>query len=419
MRIRQFMLLNIFGSIIEFSFVLFLSYLIGGEILVNILLVLYVLFFAYQMIKTNKKNLFEESKQKNNLFEKYIGLIDQTSKLKEHKLNYKYIKIKELPNPAFYFKNTVYINTAAKVDDLLFEGMLAHELGHATTRLGDVINLVVFRLSTILSNLLYMVRLSIKDKKTWSFKLFDYIFYFLFMIFNTLDLIILHPFIKEDEYIANDYALKITDGRALRVYYYGSIKNMPKMKLKYDLKHPPVQKMLDRLEQQMNLSKDEENVYAIGSKIYYTNKTNNRSEHLELVHNYYLNVIEHDKNVSYKLANNFEKGKGTIKDMDQALQFYIKSYNQGNIQISIKIADLYKQNEQFEEALEYYLVASKMNIRVAFYELGNMYETGIYVEEDLDKAISYYEQGSTLREKRCINKLNELIKEEEKEPIEN
>ena len=413
MRLQQFMLLNILGSIIELSFVLLVSYLIGGEILMNIVLVLYVGLFIYQLIRTNNKNIFKESKPKNDLFEKHMYLIDETSKLKNKKLYYKYVDLEELPNPAFYFKNTVYINTRAKVDDLLFEGMLAHELGHATTKLGDVINLVVFRFSTIFSNLLYMVRFSIKDKKTWWFKLLDYMFFVIYMILNTIDIIILHPFIKEDEYIANDYAFKTTGGNALRVYYYGTLRNMSLMKVKYDLKHPPVKKMLERLEKQMDLKEDEKYVYAVGSKVYFTNTKDSDLKHIELVHNYYLNILEHDKEVSYKLARNFEQGRGTNKDIDEALKFYIKTFDLGNIQTAIKIAEIYKSKDDLKEAFNYYIKASELNMRVANYELGLMYEEGIHVELDIDKAIEYYQKGSNLREKRCINKLKELVSEEE------
>lgn len=409
MRIRRFIILNILGSILELSFILYVLHFFD-PLYMYVYLILFLVLVTIQIIKTIKLTMFEEINEPSNQFEEYINLIKQTEQIRNKPLQYKYVNVKEIPSPAFYTRNTVYINKAFKQDKQLFEGILAHELGHASTRLGDVASFSVFRLSSTLSNIFMMLRLQTRNQKNILFQILDLYLYIMFMLLSLLDEIILNPFMREDEYLANTYALTITDGRALRVYYQKGIKQYQKATMRYDLKHPPVYKMLERLEEQMDLSEHEKDVYAVGTKIYHIHNATSKVERNQKTHNYYYHVLEHTEEVSLLLARNFEIGQGTQKDIEQALNFYKKAFHFGNKRVSIHIATILIQKENYKEAITYLLEAASQNMKVAYYELGKIYEHGLSVEPDIDQALDYYKQGAEHNERRCVKKVSDLTK---------
>lgn len=409
MRIQRFIILNILGSIFELAFIMYVLHFFD-PLYMWIYLIVFSLLVGIQIIKTIRLSMFEEVEPKTNQFKQYEELIKKAEAKRNKPLSTKYVHIKEIPSPAFYIRNTVYINVAFRQDKLLFEGILAHELGHATTRLGDVASFSVFRLSSTLSNAIMMIRLQTKDYKGLFYKIIDWYLYLLFMIISLLDELILNPFMREDEYLANLYALEITDGRALRTYYQKGVTQYQKQKMRYDLKHPTVLDMVEHLEKHMDLTNHEKDVYAVGTKIYHIKNAATNADRQIKTHNYYLHVLEHTEEVSLKLARNFELGVGTNKDFDQALNFYQKAFILGNRRVSINIAMLLISKERFSDALKYLEVATEENIRVSYYELGNIYEHGLVGEIDMEKALSYYKKGADLKERRCIKKVDTITK---------
>ncbi len=405
MRLQKVLTLNIIMSFLELAIVLFFTFKYGNITIQIFIISLYILLLLFQLIRGNKRNLFEEVKVENNQFENYIELINKTKEYKPN-LQYKYVEYKNLPSPAFYFKDTVYINTAAKIEPEYFEGMLAHELGHATTKLGDYINNVALRLSTIFANMIFMLRVNIKTRNNILFKILDNILFSIYNILSIPDHLVLNRYVREDEFLANSYACKITDGRSLRTYYYKTHIRQDKYIIRYDFKHPSAKDMMYKMEQEMNITSYEQDVYAIKNRIFYI-KNSDKNEKLIKTHNYYLHCTLHDKDISFKLARNFELGRGCDISINQAVAFYTKATNLLHEKAPYNLAEIYNKQENLDQAIKYYIIASKNNNK-AFFKLGSIYEK----LQNTNEAIAYYSQGNDYQSKRKVIELTKTIEEE-------
>ena len=97
------------------------------------------------------------------------------------------------------------------------------------------------------------------------------------MALNAINLIILFPFMKREEYIANSNAIKLGAGDSLRCYYYSNIyKRSGNLDL-FDLSHPKINDMLHAMNTEMNLVHDyETDVYAVDGVIHYVSNTKDK-----------------------------------------------------------------------------------------------------------------------------------------------
>lgn len=365
---KRFMFLNILGSLIEACMILFFVGLIFGLFTQIIFIGFYIILFTYQFIRTNYFPLFKENENALILTNRIQEFIKRSQE-KKPGLAIKFVDVKQVVHPAFYYKNLVYINTSSKTKPVYLEGMICHELGHAMTALGDVVPYSVFRLSTILANVIYMTRMKIKTKQSFLFQIIDKTVFFIYTMISLMDLLVLHPLLRKDEYQANQYAIEISGGRSLRAYYYQAQKQEDPQKQKYDFRHPSISLMLEKMEETMNLSPIEKEVYIVDNQIVHINSKKNQ---LSLRHEFYQFYAEETKDSLYQLAINYSKGKGCEKDLFKAKLYYEKSIIKG--------------------------------CKLAFFDLGRLYEKGNFKKDGLDQAIAYYKEALNLQDPRAKRK---------------
>lgn len=99
----------------------------------------------------------------------------------------------------------------------------------------------------------------------------------------------------------------------------------------------------------------------------------------------------------YDVGKLYERGRGVIKDMGKAAEFFQKSASGGNPSAQARLGILYfegrgvKQN--YKKALSLLNSAAKQNIPSAQFQLANMYELGTGVRQNLNKAIFWYKKA--------------------------
>ena len=358
-------LLNIFDLLLILSIVYFLSSSVTS---LYIVIGIVLFFFILMIIKTYSKNGLGEVvdlDEETSWLKEYLSVVAQAEKLKGEKIEVKFVKQIRIPNSAFYSNKVVYINVSNPIHKDYFEGMLAHELGHAISGFGDRTILMSLSISTILANMFQAIRYDhLKKRKYKINKVLNGMTYLMILILSYKDIFFLNKYFIEEEFLANDYALQLTDGHSLRTYYYKVHKSRKFVHDRFDMKHPPVKDMLDRMESQMSMSVYEEDVYHIKNKIYYIKETDNREEISIKKHNFYYHVATHDDpKVVATLSNNFLRGNGTKKDIDKAIEYSLLAIELGNDMSLYNLAHIYEGLKEYEVALGYLEQAKEKGLK--------------------------------------------------------
>lgn len=362
----QLLLLNLFDLFLIMGIGHIISgfNIMGSYILLGIALIIFSIMFIKS--KSSKSYGTEVTSSKNiDILEDSMHLVKKAEELKGDKLQIKFVENEVIINSAFYANKVVYINVKNPVKKDYFEGMLAHELGHAITGFGDGIIYFALSLTSITASIITGLRYSyMKRKKKSINKYLDSILYGIIMVLSYKDHFFFNKFIKEDEIKANDYALELTDGHSLRTYYYKVLRSRNFEADRFDLRHPPVNVMLDRMESQMNLDEHELDIFHINSKIYFVRNTVNKEDIESKKHNYYLNIADHsNQQILNKLSNDFLRGNGTTKDNDKAIFYSLKAVEQGSVMALYNLGLIYEQNEDYELALSYLYKAQEKELR--------------------------------------------------------
>lgn len=116
---------------------------------------------------------------------------------------------------------------------------------------------------------------------------------------------------------------------------------------------------------------------------------------------------EGNKFAQYSLANLYYYGNGVEKDLSQAFWWYRKSSEQGQPYASYAVAQMYSKGEYVAEnketAQRYYKAALSGFLELEskdqaddnlYYKLGAMYKNGLGTENDIPKAIEYFEKST-------------------------
>lgn len=99
----------------------------------------------------------------------------------------------------------------------------------------------------------------------------------------------------------------------------------------------------------------------------------------------------------YDVGKLYERGRGVIKDITKAANFYQQASTAGNPSAQARLGILYfegrgvKQN--YKKALSLLISAANKNIPSAQFQLANMYELGTGVTQNLPKAIEWYKKA--------------------------
>jgi len=338
-----------------------------NSIIVLILIGFIGVLYSSIIFKSMNKKTFGEPLEKEGFSDwitKYQYLIEEAEKLKGNKLDVRFVENDQIISPAFYHRNTVYINTKHPLKKEYFEGMLAHELGHAISGFGDYLHLTSLSISTMLVSLIVNGRYVYLMKRNKINRFLDNIIYMIVMILSYKDHLLLNRFSKEEEYLANYYATKLTDGHSLRTYYYRVLNQRHFLEDRYDLRHPSPMEMIKQMELEMNLTVYEKDVYPIDNRIYYVTSGLDNDYILKIKHEYYLNVASHDNEfVLNTLSNDFLRGSGTEKNYDKAIEFSMKSIEIGSKMALYNLALIYEHLRDYEVSLDYLYKGRKESLK--------------------------------------------------------
>jgi len=257
-----FIILNILGTILEY-FLIFLF--LGSTLFRNNILFSFIttvglflmtgIFIIFALRKKDKLYEFVEEE----VSEEYKVIIDDFKVKFENKtskpLIIKFVDSGLMNSYMFASKDYVYINTCKNysykfLKTVHFEGVLAHELGHAIS-MSNIYSLQGLRFSTYISNILQpvligLINMSKPNKNRLFTRLLIGVLYLFYIMFSYQNYFIVFPFLRKEELEADRLALDFTNGVALRGYYYNILANHTKSKnYRYihnfiDFKHPDV-----------------------------------------------------------------------------------------------------------------------------------------------------------------------------------
>lgn len=263
-----FILLNILFTFIEYI-LLFLLFnkALSIKLIISLLIIIILLVINILLSKVLTKNIFkdvviDDEKKINNYHNKLIPFINNINNKLKINIKIEYVDLDIRPNPAWCVDDTIYINIAYSSPNNELLGMCAHEVGHLYSGLTKHIYLYYLRATSIIAlmiNLLIKLICLIVDKNK-VLKIIGTIFfiplYLLYIIINFFNHLIIYPFLREDENIANEIAIKLGYGNEL-LYYYKQIKyneDIYSIKLQRltDFEHPHVDKMINLMIKQLN-----------------------------------------------------------------------------------------------------------------------------------------------------------------------
>lgn len=104
-----------------------------------------------------------------------------------------------------------------------------------------------------------------------------------------------------------------------------------------------------------------------------------------------------DVKAQYEVGEMYEKGKGAVRDVQKAFEWYLKAANQGDHKAAYKVGLFYYEGtavkRDFNKAFTWFSQsADKDYVRAQFY-LGEMYEHGHGVSKDNDTALKWYKRA--------------------------
>ena len=104
----------------------------------------------------------------------------------------------------------------------------------------------------------------------------------------------------------------------------------------------------------------------------------------------------------------YETGKGTEKDISQAMAWYRKAAEKQYIPAALDLASLCEQQQDFGRAFTYYKMAAEANNTPAMVRLGHCYEEGLGTEENTTEAVSWYRKAADLNNSEAMTDLGVL-----------
>lgn len=133
------------------------------------------------------------------------------------------------------------------------------------------------------------------------------------------------------------------------------------------------------------------NLYYNGNK----GKDENGNPDYKLARQWYEKGIEHGSTDAYcAIGLLYAEGKGTEADEAKALEYYMKGTELGSAMCATTAASMYWKTDRKEEAFYWVQVAAGMGYVKAYWILGVMYEGGIGVDSNEEKAIEWYTKAA-------------------------
>lgn len=354
--LEYFLLYTFLNKILEFS--TFIS-----SIITVILLVSLTIITVYTNLKSQR---FFIEKEKQSITEYRKQLIEIMKKkyflLTKRKIDISFINTSVQPSVMFALMGNVYINTNKRfthksINDVHFEGVLSHELGHIL-HMPNIYMLANIRPTAILGNFMFILTYSYskvlgkKENKFSNFLSFS-ILYLVFIFLNIINIFVLYPFKKYEELQADKLSLSFSNGYSLRGYYYKlyteNQTRLDKFRFNFiDFNHPSPKTHYLKLKS------------LIG----------NEFKDCELYSSNNIKVTDYS----------------IIKDNNLRVRFYEKVVDKNNISMYLYIGNLYQSISNTDKAKEYYLLAGQKNILNGYRKLIKILKE----ENNTENVMEYY-----------------------------
>lgn len=101
----------------------------------------------------------------------------------------------------------------------------------------------------------------------------------------------------------------------------------------------------------------------------------------------------------------YAQGIEVEKDINKAKYYLSKASENGNIKAQLYLAQLYFDEKNYKEAINFFRKAANQNNKTAKFKLARMYEAGEGVEKDLDEAIKLYKESTTIEMNEVQNSI--------------
>jgi len=123
-----------------------------------------------------------------------------------------------------------------------------------------------------------------------------------------------------------------------------------------------------------------------------------------------------DSQAQLLIAQRYYNGtEGYTMDKQQALEWFTRSANNGNLEAMKLLATMYETGDGIEKnlqsAFKYYFTASRQEDKEALYKVGKFYYYAIAVEQNTEKALFYLKQSAEQNYQPAVTLIN-LIKEQ-------
>lgn len=101
-----------------------------------------------------------------------------------------------------------------------------------------------------------------------------------------------------------------------------------------------------------------------------------------------------DPGAQYAVGEMYEKGKGAVKDIGKAFDWYLKAAKQNNTKAAYRVGLFYYEGNvvklDYDEALSWFTKSAEHDYFRAQYHLGEMYEYGRGVTKNYETALTWY-----------------------------
>jgi len=102
-----------------------------------------------------------------------------------------------------------------------------------------------------------------------------------------------------------------------------------------------------------------------------------------------------DVKAQYAVGEMYEKGKGAVKDIQKAYDWYLKAAIQGNSKAAYKVGLFFYEGtavkQDYGKAHTWFTKSAEQHYARAEFYLGEMYENGNGVDKDSDTALKWYD----------------------------
>lgn len=357
--------INLIATILEYVLLfVILQFLVFDQFL-HVLYVMVPLFLLmlYLGQQTRRNAAFtknkEEAKEAEEFYQDYLPDIKEASNLKGEAIDYYIVEMPNLFSSAFELNGKIYFNKAYTVKKMYLKGIIDHELGHVISNFGWKIVPAYYRPTTLLGGTLrYLGNIVSRNKRT---RFFVYPLFIPYYLFNIVNRYILFNHMKNEEHVANKYAIKLGGGDSLRTHYFQMMMQSMDTLNVFDFSHPKISEMIEVMNHELGYKEDFElDLYWVDDKIRFVTRKD-MNERSELIHKWYLHKSDLTKGSNLlKLAKDYQDGSGTPIDKEKAIEYYEKAIKVGNIVSYYPLGLLYEEKGRDEEAyFMYYKGAEK------------------------------------------------------------